>query len=134
MAAELTADRRYLDLIRKFPLRPLRTGADLDAAVAMVDRLVDRDDLTPGEDDYLDVLSRLVEAYEAETDPLPEMTGVEALRHLLDANGLTQVQLAEQTGIAVATLSEILNGKRGISPKVRAALARRFRVSPGLFV
>ena len=36
---------RYLDLVRQFPLRPLRTDADLDAAVAVIDLLIDRHSL-----------------------------------------------------------------------------------------
>jgi HTH-type transcriptional regulator/antitoxin HigA len=36
--------------------------------------------------------------------------------------------------LPVATISEVLNGKRGISPRVRQALAERFKVSPALFV
>jgi hypothetical protein len=36
----------------------------------------------------------------------------------------------EQTGIPVATLSEILNHTRGIRSKVRAALVARFQVAP----
>jgi HTH-type transcriptional regulator/antitoxin HigA len=65
---------------------------------------------------------------------LPDLSPLEAIRYLLDENALTQSQLSQQTGIPVATLSEILNGRRGISPKVRAALAARFKVAPGLFV
>jgi HTH-type transcriptional regulator/antitoxin HigA len=124
----------YLELIRRFPLRPIRSDADLAAAIAMVDELAGRESLLAEEEDYLEVLSRLIEAYEAETDPIPAMSAVEALRYLLGENGLTQAQLANETGLAVATLSEILNGKRGISAKVRAVLAERFRVSPSLFV
>jgi HTH-type transcriptional regulator / antitoxin HigA len=52
---------RYLELVRRFPLRPLRTGADLDAAVAVIDALVDRPRLSSPERDYLDVLSDLIE-------------------------------------------------------------------------
>ena len=100
----------------------------------MIDALTDRSDLAQEEEDYLEALSGLVEAYEDEHDPLPGMSAVEALRHLLGENGLTQARLSEETGIPVATISEILNGKRGISPKVRDALARRFRVAPALFV
>jgi HTH-type transcriptional regulator/antitoxin HigA len=33
---------QYLDLVRRFPLRPLRGDADLDAAIAMIDSLIDR--------------------------------------------------------------------------------------------
>lgn len=129
-----TVGKPYLDLIRRFPLRPLRSEADLDGAIAVIDRLTDRGNLSAQEEDYLEVLAGLVEAYEAEHDPLPRMTPVEALRFLIEQNRLTQAELAQQTGLAVATLSEILNEKRGISPKARAALAQRFRVSPALFV
>jgi len=125
---------RYLQLIREFPLRPLRSDADLGRAIAMLDGLSDRDELGGEERDYLQVLAGLVHEYEREHDPLPCMSPVEALRYLLDENGMTQAQLSEQTGIAVATISEILNGKRGISPKVRQALASRFKVDPALFV
>jgi HTH-type transcriptional regulator / antitoxin HigA len=125
---------RYLELIRAFPLRPLRSDADLHRAIATLDALTDRGELDGAETDYLSVLSGLVHEYESEQDPLPDMSPIEALRYLLDENGMTQAQLSEQTGIAVATISEILNEKRGISAKVRAALAARFKVDPALFV
>ena len=122
----------YMNLIRAFPLRPLRTGADLDAAVAVVDALTDRE-LVPEEQDYLDVLATLVAAYEDAREPLPELNGVEALRWLIAENGLSQAGLSRDTGIPETTLSEILSSKRGISPRVRSALARRFAVAPSLF-
>jgi HTH-type transcriptional regulator/antitoxin HigA len=124
----------YLKLVRRFALRPLRSDADLDRAVAVIDDLTNCGKLAPEEQDYLEVLARLVEEYEDQHDPLPDLSPLEALRYLLDENELTQVQLSHDTGIPVATISEVLNGKRGISPKVRAALAARFKVSPALFV
>ena len=54
----------YIELIHRFPLRRLRSDAQLDEAIAIIDELVTRDDLTPGETDYLDVLSNLVHRYE----------------------------------------------------------------------
>ena len=133
-AAQVPDSKLYLKLVLSFPLRPLRSDADLDRAVAMVDALTDRKELAPEEADYLEVLGRLIEDYEAEHDPLPTMSPVEALRYLLEENGLTQAELCSQTSLPVATISEVLNGKRGISPRVRQALAERFKVSPALFV
>lgn len=124
----------YLKLIRAFPLRPLRSDADLDAAVAMVDALTDQEGLSPDAHDYLDVLARLIADYEDEHDPLPEMSGIEALRYLIEENGLSRSQLSRETGIAVTTLSEVLSGKRGISPKLRGRLAAYFSVDVALFV
>ena len=65
----------YLKLIRRFPLRPIRSDADLDRAIAMVDALAARiKDLTPDERDYLDVLADLVEKYETDAIPNPRLT------------------------------------------------------------
>ncbi len=126
--------KKYLDLIRKFPLWPLKDDADLAQAIAVIDALTDRSNLATEEEYYLEVLGSLVERYEAEHDPLPILSGIEAIRYLLDENGLTQAQLAEQTDLPEATISEVLSGKRRISPKVRGILATRFKVSPALFV
>src|SRR5436190_11985998 len=80
---------RYLDLVRRFPLRPLRSDADLDAAVAVVDLLLDREELTPPEQDYLDVLGDLVEAYEEEAIPIKAVSDAEMLRFLIEQKGVT---------------------------------------------
>jgi HTH-type transcriptional regulator/antitoxin HigA len=137
MTAIASPSESYLALIREFPLRPLRSEEELDAAIAMTHKLIDQKvggkGLDEQEFDYLDILSDLIHAYEAKTNPLPDMDPVRALRHLLEENGITQAQLAEETGLAVTTISEILNGRRNISPKARKALAERFRVSPSLF-
>src|SRR5271165_1399167 len=58
------ADPAYLTLILRLPLRPIRTDAELDAAICVIDELTDRDDLSVAETDYLDVLGDLVEKYE----------------------------------------------------------------------
>lgn len=124
----------YLTLVRAFPLRPIRDEAGLDRAIVMVNSLLDRDDLDPGEDDYLDVLSDLVEKYEADHHPLPAVSEAEMLRHLIEARDVTQSRLAADTGIAESTVSAILSGKRGLSRNHVAALARYFRVSPAVFI
>jgi HTH-type transcriptional regulator/antitoxin HigA len=104
------AVERYLALVQQFPLRPLRSDADLDGAVAVVDALTDRAELAPEESDYLEVLGRLIDGYEAERDPLPEVSPVEALRYLLEEHGLTQADLRAQTGLPVATISDAVIG------------------------
>src|SRR4051794_11723725 len=79
---------RYLELVRQFPLRPLRTDADLDAAVTVIDALLDRPRLTAPEQDYLDVLSDLVEAYEAEAVPMRPVGDADLLRFLIEQQGV----------------------------------------------
>src|SRR5207253_4684564 len=106
---------RYLDLVRRFPLRPLHTDADLDAAVAVIDALIDRAGLTTPEQDYLDVLSDLVEAYEAEALPMRPVGDADLLRFLIEQKGVTQSDTAASAGIAESTVSEVLAGKRRLN-------------------
>ncbi len=124
---------RYLELIRQFPLRPLRTDADLDAAIAVVDSLIDQDALAVPEQDYLDVLSDLVETYEAEVVPITPVGDADMLRFLIEAKGVTQVDVAKKAGIAESTISAVLAGKRKLNRLQIGKLARFFLVEPGTF-
>lgn len=125
---------RYLELIQTFPLRPLRSDAELDRAVAVIDRLVTRAKLSAGERDYLDVLSDLVHKYETTANPIPTASESEVLRYLMTARGINQVQLSRETAIPVSTISEVLSGKRRLSRKNVATLARFFCVSAVAFL
>ena len=127
------AQTHYLDLIQRFPLRPLRTDADLDAAVEVVDDLIDRDKLTAAEQDYLDVLSDLVEAYEDVAVPMDDVSDADMLRFLIEQRGVTQTELAKQTRIAESTISEVQAGKRKLNRVQIGKLARFFHVEPGVF-
>lgn len=128
------AGERYLALIREWPLRPIRSEAELDGAIAMLDALSDREPLSPEEHDYLLVLSGLVEAYEDAHHPIPAITGTPMLRYLLESRGVPQARVAAEAGIAESTLSEILAGKRKLGIKHVRALAGYFRVDPGLLI
>lgn len=124
---------RYLELVRKLPLRPIRTEAELDAAIKVIDKLIDQDELSPPEQDYLDVLSDLVEAYETVHYPENPVPDDAMLQFLLEARCVTQVQAAKGAGIAESTISEVLSGKRKLNRKQIGKLARYFHVEPGVF-
>jgi HTH-type transcriptional regulator / antitoxin HigA len=128
------AGDHYLELIRQFPLRPIRCEAELDRAIAMINALIDRDELTSDEDDYLDILGDIVEKYETEHHPMPPVSDAEMLRHLIEAKDTTQAQVAAETGIAESTISAILAGKRGLNRKHIEVLARHFNVKPAVFM
>lgn len=125
---------RYLELVRRFPLRPLRSDFDLDAAVVVIDSLLDQPELSAPEQDYLDVLSDLVEAYESEAVPMRPVGDAELLRFLIEQNGTTQSAVASGAGIAESTISEVLAGKRKLNRNQIAKLARFFHVEPGAFL
>jgi HTH-type transcriptional regulator/antitoxin HigA len=133
MATQL-APPNYLKLIRRCPLRPIRSDEDLDRAIEMIDALGSRiKDLTPDEHDYLDVLADLVEKYETARYPEPDVDPLAMIRELIAARGITQADVARKTGIAESMLSEILKGKRSMGRKTIETLSRFFHVDPGVF-
>jgi HTH-type transcriptional regulator / antitoxin HigA len=125
---------RYLELVQQVPLRPLRSEAELDRAIAMIEVLLAQDRRNPDEEDYLDVLSDLVEKYEDEHEPMPPVSGADLLRFLIESQETTQAKVATATGIAESTISEILAGKRALNRKHIEALSRHFHVSPVVFL
>ena len=66
-AGATPASDPYLDLVRAFPLRPIRSDNDHVRAIAAIDALADRrDGWGTDEDDYFLVLALLIERYEDE--------------------------------------------------------------------
>jgi HTH-type transcriptional regulator/antitoxin HigA len=126
--------RRFHTLNRRFPLRPIRSDGDLAKASAIMEELLRLDALDPAEDDYLDVLGDLVWKYEEEHDPMPEVSGEDMLRHIIESRDLTQAEVARGTGIAEPTISAILAGRRTLNRDHIAALCGYFDVSPALFI
>jgi plasmid maintenance system antidote protein VapI len=51
----------------------------------------------------------------------------------MEEHSLNQATLARRAGVAVTSLFDILNGKRRISPGVRAKFAECFGVSSSFF-
>ena len=107
---------------------------EVDQAIAVIDSLVDRDDLDQDEGDYLDLLGDLVGKYEGQEHRIAPASDAEMLRHLIEAREITQAQLADETNIAVSTISEILNGKRHLNRKHIESLSKFFGVSPAVFI
>ena len=82
--------------------------------------------------ELLDTLGTLIYAYEEKQHPMPEVSGAEVLRFLMEEHDLKQSDLVEVGSQGV--VSEVLNGKRELNIRQIRALAKRFSVSPGVFI
>ena len=125
----------YLVLIRRFPLRTIRSEGEFELVGQLLDELVGQEDLTSGQQDYLDGLVRFVRDYEAIAfrDKLRKLTPIQILKHLMEENGMNTSDLGAVLG-SRGLASEILNGKRALSKALIGKLVRRFRVEPALFL
>ena len=80
----------------------------------------------------VDIVGDLIEDYETEQCPVPETTGIEALKFLMEQHGLNQGDLEEIGSQGV--VSEILTGKRELNVRQVRALSERFGVSTATFL
>ncbi len=94
-------------------IKPIRTEADYDEALAEIDMLFNAPDNTP-EGDRLEILVTLVEAYEEKHHPIEPPSPIDAILHHMERQELTRVDLEQYIG-SRARVSEILNGKRPLS-------------------
>jgi len=94
-------------------LKPIRTEADYDRALAEVERLWGAEAGTP-EGDRLDVLATLIDAYETEHDPMDPPDPIDAIIFRMEQQGLTRRDLEPLIGTRTR-VAEVLNRKRGLS-------------------
>jgi len=116
------------------PLLAIRSEREYQAAVARLNSLVDEIGDKPKDPRYrlIETLSVLIEAYDSEHHSLPEASGIDVIRFLMEEHGLTQKDLPEIGSQGV--VSEVLAGRRALNVRQIQGLARRFSVDPGVFL
>ncbi len=97
-------------------IKPIQTEADYQAALKEIESLMMAAIDTP-EGEKLDVLTTLVEAYEAKHFPMDLPDPVEAIKFEMDRRGLTVKDLEPLIGKS-NRVYEILNYKRSLSLKM----------------
>jgi len=96
-------------------LKPIKTEDQYNGALTRVFELMQRGvNENSDESDELEVLSILIEIYEAEHYHLPAPNPLEAIKFRLDQLGMSEKQLGEILGYR-SRKSEILSGKRKLS-------------------
>ena len=122
----------YRSLVESFPPRPIRDQKQLNLTWSRIEELLTKPRRTSAEDDYLNLLSDMVEHWEAEHVRIPKLHGVDLVRELLDDNELPQRALVEIFGTD-SIVSEVLSGKRELQRRHIEGLATFFNVSPAAF-
>jgi HTH-type transcriptional regulator/antitoxin HigA len=109
-------------------IRPIKTAADHAWAMAQIDALMLKDELSEREVHHLEVLAILVEKYEDVHFPVELPTPIEAIEFRLDQLGITRSQLASLIGVPRSRVSEVLNGKRNPSLDMMRALHEKLGI------
>ncbi len=116
------------------PLLSIRNEREYNAAVKRLNELLDEigDNEKHPLYELLDTLGTLIEIYEEEHYSIPDASGAEVLRFLMDEHSLTQSDLPEVGSQGV--VSEILNSKRELNIRQIRFLAEKFKVSSAVFM
>ncbi len=118
----------YLELVQDFPLASIKSEQHLKEAQQVMDALLAQAKLDEGGETYLDALSDLVGSYEDVHHAMEPASDGDMLRHLLDAKGVSQIQLSRDTGLPKSSVSEVLAGKKQFSRQMIRKLAGYFHV------
>jgi HTH-type transcriptional regulator/antitoxin HigA len=124
----------YGELLTQYQPKIITTEEENERAIAVVESLTYKSDLTPEEEQILELLITLVEKFEAEHYPLNNLsTPLSRLTFLMEENQLLQADLIEVFG-AKGIASEVLSGKRQISKSHALKLGEFFNLNPALFL
>ena len=94
-------------------VKPIRSEADYEAALAEVERLWGAKSGTP-RGDRLDVLATLIDSYESEHYPIDPPDPIEAIKFRMEQQNLTRKDLEGILGTRTR-VAEVLNRRRGLS-------------------
>jgi len=115
-------------------LLSIRNEREYEGAIKRLNTLLDEN----GTDErhplysFLDTLGTLIHAYEEKNYPMRDVDTAEMLRYFMEERGLKQSDLLEVGSQGV--VSEVLSGKRQLNVRQIRALAKRFHVSPAVFM
>jgi HTH-type transcriptional regulator / antitoxin HigA len=113
-------------------IRPIHTAEDHAAAVRRIEALWGAEPDTP-EEDELDVLATLVDAYEAQHFPIENLDPIDTIKAHMDMAGYRQSDLASLFG-SRSRASEIMNRRRPLNLQQVHALVQAWRIPAALLI
>ena len=124
----------YAEMLVQIEPRPIRSKAALERTYKLIDKLMNKSELTRDESQMLELLSMLVEQYESREHPTPHVSVAAMLEHLIESRGITNATLAAQTQVPRSIITDILAGRRRISLGNVRKFAKYFGIAPGVFI
>jgi HTH-type transcriptional regulator/antitoxin HigA len=113
-------------------IKPIRSEADYEAALAEVEGLWGARLVTP-EGDRLDVLATLIDAYESQHHPIDPPDPIEAIKFRMEQQGLSRRDLEGILGTRTR-IAEVLNRRRGLSINMIRRLHDKLGISAEVLI
>lgn len=125
---------RWHDAVRIVAVDRIRSDDDYDRVVAFMEEVIAEIGRKKNHplNGLMDILDMRLREYDDANNPIDDVHGIAMLRVLMGQHGLKQKDLTELGSQGV--ISEILSGKRELNLQHIKALAKRFHVSPAVFL
>ena len=94
-------------------IKPIKTDKDYQSALARIEKLMDAHSGSP-EEDELDVLATLVQAYEEKHLPIDQAHPLEVIRFVMEQNDMIDKDLMPYIGSS-GRVSEVMSGRRPLT-------------------
>jgi len=126
--------RKYAELVAMHLPRPIHDEVAYENTVEFINALAGHK-LNADQEDYLELLSRLVETYEdVQVSELSDGTPLDRLKYLLTENDLGGEGLADLLEVDRSTAYKLLKGSRNLTAEHIRILTQRFKVSSDCFL
>ena len=123
----------YSQLVAEVTPKVIETEDEYEQFLAVAERLTFKHDQTPEESALYDLVTMLVETYEAEHYQIDSSSPAEVLEHIIESSRISRAELVEIFG-SIETLDRVLLGQELINTSQAEVLAKRFKLSPQLFL
>src|SRR5271169_4550185 len=120
-------------MIEKGAPHVIHNDAELRAYTKALFELTALENPSPSEREAIELLTLLVERYEAERYPIPPSNPVAVVRFLIEQGNLTQRDLVPQFG-SESAVSMFLAGKRNLTLGQVRKLCARFKLPADVFI
>lgn len=112
--------------MNEFKIKPIKNEIEYKATLRELEKVWHAKPDTPDGDTF-ELLVLVIEKYEAEHYPIPQLDPIEAIKYKMEENDLTQKDLVKYFGTK-SRVSEVLNRKKPLTLKMIKTLYKNFGI------
>ena len=113
----------YGQLVAEVKPKVIETDDEYEQFLSVAERLTFKQNQTPEESALYDLVTMLVETYEAEHYPIDKSSPAEVLQHIIESSGIDRAELVNIFGSS-ESVSQVLAGTRSLEPSWAQEIGR----------
>lgn len=121
------------DTMETLQYKIIKTDAQYKKYCDTLEALVDGGKKTKAVQDEIELLSLLIEKYDADHNSFDDADPIELLKSLMKEHKMKGVDLANLLDVTEGLISDILNYKKGLSKETIRILSERFKLNQDAF-